>query len=46
MVDIFGFFQKKRIKRTKQEIKLKEQLIETQGTLNSLLREEKEIESA
>lgn len=43
MPDIFGFFQKRRIARTKQEIALKYKLCEAQATLNELLREEKEI---
>lgn len=46
MLDIFGFFQKRRIKLTKQEIEEKQRLCETQATLNELLREEKDIESA
>lgn len=46
MIDIFGIFQRRRIKRTKKEIKAKEKLCGVQSTLNELLREEKEIESA
>ena len=43
MFDIFGFFQKRRIARTKQEIEEKRKLCGIQATLNELLREEKEI---
>lgn len=43
MSDIFGFFQRRRIARTKKEIELKSKLCVVQSTLNSLLREEKEI---
>lgn len=46
MLDIFGIFQKRRIKRTKQEIKAKQKLCGVQTELNELLRQEKEIESA
>lgn len=46
MVDILGFFQRRRIRRTEKEIKQKEKMCELQEELNNLLREEKEIESA
>ena len=46
IADFFDIFRKRRIKLIKQEIKEKEKLIDIQGTLNELLREEKEIESS
>ena len=45
MIDIFGIFQRARIRRTKREIKEKKKLVGIQKDLNELLREEKEIES-
>ena len=46
MADIFGFFQKRRIALTKQEIEEKKKLCGIQKTLNELLKEEKALENA